>query len=114
MTIMPIGSTARAGGTNSRWSGSSAGSLPVRLLDENGTLVPNADAATHFEISGPGKILALDSGSTISTERFQSNERKAYQGRAMAIIRSTTAGKVSLTAKVADLPATTIDLTVTP
>jgi beta-galactosidase len=70
----------------------------VELVDENGTVVPNADDLVKFEVSGPGKIIAVDSGSVVSTEPFQASERKAYQGRCLAILRATGEGAIRLSA----------------
>lgn len=74
--------------------------VEVRLLDENGTVVPNAADLIRFSVAGPGKIIGVDSGNVMSTERFQASERKAYQGRALAILRATDPGEIKLTATV--------------
>jgi beta-galactosidase len=80
-------------------------------LDNNGTIVPTAADLLKFTITGPGKILGLDSGNVMSTERFQATERKAYQGRALAIVRATGAGKIILTADAEGLPSAALELT---
>ena len=85
--------------------------VEVRFLDENDTIVPTAADLIRFTIAGPGKIVGLDSGNVMSTERFQASERKAYQGRALAILRATGPGKIILTATVASLPPATLEVT---
>ncbi|MES2923564.1 MAG: glycoside hydrolase family 2 TIM barrel-domain containing protein [Verrucomicrobiota bacterium] len=85
--------------------------VEIQLVDENGTVVPTAAHPVTFTVTGPGKILGLDSGNVMSTERFQANQRKAYQGRALAILRATAAGKLTLTAKVEGLPLASVELT---
>jgi beta-galactosidase len=85
--------------------------VEIQLLDEKQTVVPNAENLITLEISGPGKIIAVDSGSVVSTEPFQARQRKAFQGRAIAIVRATAAGKITLTAKVDGLPPASIELT---
>ena len=67
--------------------------VEIRLLDENGTIVPTAADLIRFTVAGPGKIIGLDSGNIMSTERFQASERNAYQGRALAILRATDSEK---------------------
>lgn len=74
--------------------------VEVRLLDEKGTVVPNAENLIRFSVEGAGKIIGVDSGNVVSTERFQANERKAYQGRALVIVRATEGGKFTLKAEV--------------
>lgn len=59
----------------------------VEIVDENGTVVPTAQHNLSFQIGGPGALVALDSGSVVSTEPFQASTRKAFQGRALAIVR---------------------------
>lgn len=88
--------------------------VEVRLVDENGTVVPNATDLVQFDVSGSGRIIAVDSGSVVSTEPFQAKERKAYQGRCFAIVRATGKGDFSLTAKVSGLKPAKIDIAVKP
>ncbi|MEY3897996.1 MAG: hypothetical protein RLZZ214_3517, partial [Verrucomicrobiota bacterium] len=88
--------------------------VEIRLLDENGTIVPTAADLIKFTVAGPGKIIGLDSGNIMSTERFQASERKAYQGRALAILRATGPGKISLTAQVEGLAPATLELAAKP
>jgi beta-galactosidase len=88
--------------------------LEINLLDENGTLVPSADDLIQFNVSGPGKIIAVDSGSVVSIERFQANQRQAFQGRALAILRATAAGEITVTATVDGLPSATVQITGQP
>ena len=85
--------------------------IELQLLDENGTLVPDAADFIQFTLTGPAKIIGVDSGSVVSTEPFQASERKAYQGRALAIVRATGPGAITLTARTAGLAPTSLELT---
>ncbi len=72
--------------------------------DDAGNLVPMANNLVTFTISGPGEIVAVDNGDCLSTEPFQSRERKAYGGRCVAIIRATAgSGEITVTATAAGL-----------
>jgi hypothetical protein len=82
--------------------------LEIHLLDENGTVVPTAGDLVQFTVTGPGKIIAVDSGSVVSIEPFQADQRRAFQGRALAILRATGAGEITVTAKVDGLPPATV------
>ena len=42
----------------------------------------------RFEIAGPGEIVATDNGDATSFEPFQSNERNAYNGLCLVIVRA--------------------------
>lgn len=87
--------------------------IEVRLLDENGTLVPNAENPLTFSVKGPGRIIAVDSGNVVSIEPFQSTGRKAYQGRALAIVRATGSGTISLTVSAEGLVSASVEITPT-
>lgn len=74
------------------------------VADASGTPVPTANEVVQFNVSGPGKIIAVDNGDCLSTEPFQADERKAYGGRCVAIVRATAAtGTINLTAHAAGL-----------
>jgi beta-galactosidase len=73
--------------------------VTVKVIDENGTLVPNADNLIKFELSGEGFIAAVDNGSQTSHEPFKANYRKAFKGICLAIIQSKEkVGRITLKA----------------
>jgi beta-galactosidase len=84
--------------------------VEIQLLDEHGTIVPSAADLIQFNVTGPGKIIGVDSGNIMSTERFQASERKAYQGRALAILRATGPGDIKLTATVDGLAPASLEI----
>ncbi|RYD22608.1 MAG: DUF4982 domain-containing protein [Verrucomicrobiaceae bacterium] len=88
--------------------------VEVRLLDENGTVVPGAENLIKFGVEGPGKVIGVDSGNVVSTERFQASERKAYQGRALVIARATEGGKFTLKAEVEGVGAASVEILAKP
>lgn len=62
--------------------------ISVKVTDENGVTVPNADNLINFSISGNGEIAGVDNGSQISHEPFKASRRKAFNGMCLAVIRS--------------------------
>ena len=74
--------------------------ITIRVLDDRGTLVPEAANRIKFEISGPGEIVATDNGDPADLESFHSKERNAFSGLALVIIRgqSKTPGTITITA----------------
>ena len=73
--------------------------VTVTIADKDGLLVPRSKNYLKFEISGPGKILAVDNGDATSFEPFQASERNAFNGLALVIVQSTKeAGRVVLKA----------------
>lgn len=62
--------------------------ITVRILDNEGMLIPRANNRISFEISGPGEIIATDNGDPADLEFFYSKERKAFNGLAIVIVRT--------------------------
>jgi len=62
--------------------------VTVRIEDANGNLCPNASSLVKFNVSGAGKIAAVDNGSAASEELFQADHRHAFSGMALLIVRS--------------------------
>jgi beta-galactosidase len=60
-------------------------------------VVPTATAAVTFAITGPGTIVAVDSGS-MTQESFRGNVRNAFGGVVYAIVQATGPGTITVTA----------------
>jgi len=79
--------------------GSDLSFVTIKVLDQNGTMVPDASNLVKFRLRGPGNIIGVDNGSPISHESFKAKERKAFNGMCLAVIQSKeNAGTVSLEA----------------
>ncbi len=59
------------------------------IQDANGVFVPTATNSVTFAVSGPGKIAGVDNGDPTDTTSYTSPTRKAFSGKALAIVRST-------------------------
>ncbi len=79
--------------------------ISVRVVDDKGTMVPEANNRIHFQISGPGVIVATDNGNPADLESFHSNDRNAFSGLALVIVRaqSNTRGTITVTATAGGL-----------
>ena len=62
--------------------------ITVRIVDENGLFVANANNEIEFSIEGPGEIVATDNGNPCDMTEFQSKKRNAFSGLVLGIIRS--------------------------
>jgi len=84
--------------------------VKLAVEDKNGLNVPCADNLIHFEISGPGEIVATDNGDPTDLTSFPSHDRKAFNGLCLAIVRAKAGqtGIVKLTAVSAGLKATSV------
>jgi beta-galactosidase len=69
-------------------------------------------SAVTFAITGPGTIVAVDSGS-MTQESFRGTSRNAFSGVAYAIVQATGAGTITVTATSSGLTAGTATITAT-
>jgi beta-galactosidase len=84
--------------------------VSVTVTDKHGVVAPRADSSIHFEINGPGEIVATDNGDPTSFEPFPSHDRKAFNGKCLVIVRSKPGlpGKIRLSAKSYGLKTGTV------
>jgi beta-galactosidase len=89
--------------------------VTVTVTDKTGLTAPRADNRIHFDIEGPGEIVATDNGDPTSFESFQSHDRKAFNGLCLVIVRGKPGqpGKIELTAKADGLKVGTASIKTT-
>ncbi|MGD7654277.1 MAG: beta-galactosidase GalB [Verrucomicrobiales bacterium] len=87
--------------------------VTLRILDAAGNPCPTAANEIEFAVEGPGELVAVDNGNAASLESFQANQRKAFSGMALAIVRGLDGkpGEVRLIARSKGLAAATVVLT---
>lgn len=85
--------------------------ITVCVLDKSGIKVPDASNLIHFSVRGAGEVAGVDNGNEISLEPFQANERKAFNGMALVIIKGNRAeGQIQLEASSPGLKSARLDL----
>lgn len=86
--------------------------VTVKIADTTGQTVPRTQNLVTFELTGPGEIIAVDNGDPTSLEPFQAKRRKAFNGLALAIVRTRAGepGTITLRATADGLGATTATL----
>jgi len=62
--------------------------VTVRIEDKDGNICPMADNLVKFKVEGAGRIAAVDNGNAASVESFQADNRKAFSGMCLLIVRS--------------------------
>ena len=62
--------------------------VTVRVEDREGLTVPRSHTRIRFEVDGPGEIVATDNGDPTSLESFQAQQRKAFNGLCLVIVRA--------------------------
>ena len=78
--------------------------VPIHLEDTEGNRNMSAERRISVKVEGEGELLALGSACPITEEKYQQDHFMAYQGRVLAIVRSTqTPGTIRVTAKAEGL-----------
>lgn len=98
--------------TTLKADGSDLSFITLSVVDSQGAIVPQADNAITFSLSGPGEIVATDNGDPADLIAFPSTERKAYSGLALVIVRAKpgTSGSITVTATAKGLMAARVVL----
>lgn len=65
------------------------GFIRVQVTDTKGVPIPDAAQTLKITIDGPGALAAFDNGSPTDHTAFASPERKAWQGKALVMVRAT-------------------------
>ena len=85
--------------------------VTLTVYDKDGNVVPDAANLIKFSIVGNAFIAATDNGCQTDLTSFQSPERKAFNGLALAVVQSNgKTGTIKLTATSAGLPAASIEI----
>jgi beta-galactosidase len=85
--------------------------VTVEITDKDGNHQPNATNRLNFKIEGAGTIAGVDNADIKDTDLYVANNRKAWKGRALVVIKSNrNAGEIKLTVTSAGLKETTLKI----
>jgi beta-galactosidase len=87
--------------------------VAIALVDAAGNLQNSEDRAVTVEIDGPGVLQGLGSGNPCTEETFGSPVHDTYNGRALAVVRPTGAGTITVTASAKDCDDRTVTVEAT-
>ena len=76
--------------------------LAIELRDAGGVLVTASDRAVRVDVAGAGDLAGLGSGNPKTAERFDATVRHTFDGRALAVIRPTGTGIITITVSSGD------------
>jgi len=77
--------------------GSDLSFIALTLVDTEGSVHTTLDRRVAIEIDGPGVLQGLCSANPTTEERFTAASCTTFDGRALAVIRPTAAGRISVT-----------------
>ena len=69
--------------------------VTVEVVDAQGRPCPNADPLLRFAVKGKGRLLAVGNGDIKDTAPYVASERKAWKGRALAVVKGSARLTVS-------------------
>jgi beta-galactosidase len=79
--------------------------VTVELVDARGVRHPRAENLVKFNVEGPGTIVGVGNANPVSTESYQQPQRKAWQGRALVVVKAgRQTGRITLRATAQGLP----------
>ena len=85
--------------------------VTVEILDAKGTRVPQADNLIHFSVQGQGALVGVGNGKPYGNESFKQPHRTAFQGRCLAVLKSTAQpGSMTLTATAEGLVSDSVEI----
>jgi beta-galactosidase len=90
--------------------------VTVSIQDKDGLTVPTANNPVHFDLTGPGEIVAVDNGDATSLAPIQgTSDGKAFNGLALVIIRAKPGqpGTLTLSATSDGLTPASVPITTT-
>ncbi|RAS70838.1 beta-galactosidase [Lentzea atacamensis] len=81
--------------------------VTAEVVDRAGVVVPDADDLISFQVRG-GSLAGLDNGRQESAENYQAASRTAFNGKALAMVRSgQTSTAITVTARASGLRTAT-------
>ena len=85
--------------------------VKVEIVDENGLVVPDADNLIEFKVEGEGVLAGTDNGNPNDKTQMQSNHRNAFNGLALAVVKSTRKnGVIHITANSQNLKESVLQI----
>ncbi|HET8846439.1 MAG TPA: DUF4982 domain-containing protein, partial [Ktedonobacteraceae bacterium] len=63
--------------------------ITIEIVDQHGYVVKYTELEVFFEVMGAGELLAVGTANPMSEEPYVGNRRKAWNGRLLAVVRSS-------------------------
>lgn len=94
-----------------RLDGTDLGYVNIALTDPDGILHATRDRSVSVHVDGPAVLEALGSGAPSTRESFASDTHSTFDGRALAIVRPTGSGQITVNVSADGSTPTAISFT---
>lgn len=96
-------------------NGEDVAPIRVEVVDANGRVVPDSDNLIQFSVSGAGELAGVANGNPASHESNVGNQRKAFHGICMVLVRAGDhPGRITIEAQAQDLSPAHLVIRTTP
>ncbi|HSO70887.1 MAG TPA: DUF4982 domain-containing protein, partial [Arachnia sp.] len=86
--------------------------VAIELRDDNGVLITTGDREVTVEVEGAGVLAGMCSANPKTAEHFDASTWRTFDGRALAVVRPSGAGGVTVTVSAEGLEPVRLTLTV--
>ena len=93
--------------------GRDLGYVTVTLVDRDGTPYTSADREVTVDVEGPAVLQGFGSGNPRTEERFFERADTTFDGRALAVVRPTGSGVITVTVAAQGCVPTEVHITAT-
>ena len=76
----------------------------IEVVDAQGRVLPEDERAVSLSLAGPAELVALGSANPHAVGSLRGQDTRTFRGRALAILRGTTGGAVTIRAMTIGLP----------
>jgi beta-galactosidase len=85
--------------------------ITVKITDKEGNICPDATNLVRFEVEGEGSLASVGNGDPTCIESYQKNERSAFHGLCLLIVKSSsTEGIIKISATADKLEKSSIEI----
>jgi hypothetical protein len=92
LVVAPDRTELRAGDTDLSF-------VDIDVVDEHGTRAADAETELELEIDGPGHLQGFGSAAPHTEESYLDRRHRSFQGHALAVIRPTAPGTITVTVR---------------